>query len=292
MAPLRVLVLPAFAAAVAAISITDYVPACGPPCILNAVDEHTTCEAGDNACICRETYTVKRDGEVCLRDACSDSDYGMAPTLTPSSNSLPYPALLSTSGSGKQRRYTPANQDPGAVMKGYDTFCADVTAGPEPTSSTSTTEPAPPTSTASSTAYPTSTSTTEEPTPPTSYPTSAPTSSTDSPTSTTGTAPNPPETSTTSSGGETSPTGYPTSPGIPSNSTSIPTGGPTTLPTGSSAPVPPSSTGGSTPTESQPGSSEPSSTSTPNPVPAAGARVGGSSTVALLLACGLAFLGL
>lgn len=77
MAPVRVFALPAFAALAAAISISDYVPSCGPPCISDTVSQHTTCGASDNACICASVYTVKRDGEVCLRSACSTTDYGM-----------------------------------------------------------------------------------------------------------------------------------------------------------------------------------------------------------------------
>ncbi len=77
MAPLRVLALPTMAALAMALNVTDYVPACGPPCIYTSVDENTTCDPSDNACICESVYTIKRDGEVCLRDACSDGDYGM-----------------------------------------------------------------------------------------------------------------------------------------------------------------------------------------------------------------------
>ena len=80
MAPLRILALPALAAVAGAISVSEYVPACGPPCITTAVEKHTTCAADDNACICASVYTIKRDGEVCLRDGCSDTDYGMFST--------------------------------------------------------------------------------------------------------------------------------------------------------------------------------------------------------------------
>ena len=76
MAPLRVLALPALAAVAAAINVADYVPACGPPCITETVDKHTTCDEGDNTCICASVYTVKRDGEICLRRDCSTTDYG------------------------------------------------------------------------------------------------------------------------------------------------------------------------------------------------------------------------
>lgn len=77
MAPLRTFVLPAFVAVAAAQSISDYVPACGTTCIADTVDKSTTCSADDGACICAQVYTVKRNAEVCLRDGCSDSDYGM-----------------------------------------------------------------------------------------------------------------------------------------------------------------------------------------------------------------------
>ena len=77
MAPLRTFVLPAFAAVAAAQSIADYVPECGTGCIAETVDASTTCEADDAACICESVYTVKRNAEVCLRDGCYDSDYGI-----------------------------------------------------------------------------------------------------------------------------------------------------------------------------------------------------------------------
>ena len=85
MAPLRTLVLPAFAAVAAAQNIADFVPECGTSCIDTTVDENTTCEAGDAACICENAYSVKRNAEVCLRDECSESDYGKlsSPTHPP-----------------------------------------------------------------------------------------------------------------------------------------------------------------------------------------------------------------
>lgn len=77
MTPIRVLALPVFAAVAAAISLGEFVPACGPKCLTESVAEHTTCAPDDNSCICSLIYTVRRDGEVCLRDACSVADYGM-----------------------------------------------------------------------------------------------------------------------------------------------------------------------------------------------------------------------
>ncbi|RYP52384.1 hypothetical protein DL768_002415 [Monosporascus sp. mg162] len=121
MAPLRTLVLPAFAAVAAAQSIADYVPGCGTPCISETVDASTTCEADDASCICEYAYTVKRNAEVCLRDGCSESDYGL-------------------------------------VMTGYDEFCRDVGDGPEPEPTTSSDVPEP---TSDTTVPPTTTSTTE-----------------------------------------------------------------------------------------------------------------------------------
>lgn len=82
MAPLRVLALPAFAALATAISYSDYVPSCGPPCISKAVDENTTCDSSDNKCICDLVYTIKRDGETCFRSGCSESDYGTLSSLS------------------------------------------------------------------------------------------------------------------------------------------------------------------------------------------------------------------
>ncbi|KAJ8119699.1 hypothetical protein ONZ43_g3412 [Nemania bipapillata] len=76
MAPIRVFALPVFAALAAAISLNDFIPACGPKCIDDTVTASTTCAVDDNACICSLIYTVKRDGEACLRDACSVADYG------------------------------------------------------------------------------------------------------------------------------------------------------------------------------------------------------------------------
>jgi hypothetical protein len=77
MAPIRVFALPAFAAMAAALSINDFTPSCAPQCISDSISQHTTCATDDNKCICEQVYTVKRDGEVCLRDACSVTDYGM-----------------------------------------------------------------------------------------------------------------------------------------------------------------------------------------------------------------------
>ncbi|KAI1391482.1 uncharacterized protein F4822DRAFT_396859 [Hypoxylon trugodes] len=118
MAPLRVLAPAAFVALASAISVSDYIPSCGTQCITDTVDQHTTCDATDNACICRETYTVKRDGEVCLRQACSTTDYG-------------------------------------GVMSGFDNFCKAVSG--EPTSSSSSSTSSPTDTPTSSSSYPSST---------------------------------------------------------------------------------------------------------------------------------------
>ena len=83
MAPLRTIILPAFAAAVAAQNIADFVPECGTGCIETTIDESTHCDAGDAACLCENNYNVKRNAERCLRDECSESDYGkLLPTAT------------------------------------------------------------------------------------------------------------------------------------------------------------------------------------------------------------------
>lgn len=79
MAPVRVFALPALAAMAAAqaLSINEFIPTCAPQCISDSVTQHTTCSVDDNSCICGQIYTVRRDGEVCLRDACDPGDYGM-----------------------------------------------------------------------------------------------------------------------------------------------------------------------------------------------------------------------
>lgn len=78
MAPLRTYILPAImaVAAVRAADLPSYVPSCAPPCLYEAVDDNSTCEKDDNACICRDMYSLKRHSESCLKDGCSEADYG------------------------------------------------------------------------------------------------------------------------------------------------------------------------------------------------------------------------
>lgn len=78
MAPLRAYLLPTLAAvaAVRAIELAEFVPECAPPCIYEAVDTHSTCEPDDNACLCRDIYSLKRHSEDCLQDTCSETGYG------------------------------------------------------------------------------------------------------------------------------------------------------------------------------------------------------------------------
>ncbi|KAH9888303.1 hypothetical protein F4778DRAFT_786113 [Xylariomycetidae sp. FL2044] len=77
MASTRIIFLSALAAAVSALSFEEYIPTCGYSCTTEVVDKSTTCDINDNACLCQYTYTIKRNGEVCYTDACSDADYGL-----------------------------------------------------------------------------------------------------------------------------------------------------------------------------------------------------------------------
>lgn len=219
MAPLRVIALPAFAAVAAAISVSDYVPACGPPCISDTVAQHTTCAADDNACICAEVYTVKRDGEVCLRDACSTTDYG-------------------------------------SVMSGIDAFCKAVSSGPT-SSSTSTSSTASPTSYPTSTDIPSSSSSTESPTESTGsgYPTSTPSTSSSEtapgyPSSSASSSSVPGYPTGSSSSSPSGPSSYPSGPSSSGSSApSYPSSTSATVPSGPSSGLPgsPSSTATGTP---------------------------------------------
>lgn len=78
MAPLTTYLLPAMVAvtAVRAVDLPSLVPKCAPPCLYEAVDENSTCEKDEDACICRDIYSIKRHSESCLEDKCSDIEYG------------------------------------------------------------------------------------------------------------------------------------------------------------------------------------------------------------------------
>ncbi|KAI1111514.1 hypothetical protein F5Y14DRAFT_464419 [Nemania sp. NC0429] len=77
---LRLVAIPAFAAAATAINIDQYLPVCGVACIDESIAKHTTCAPDENSCICEQIYSVRVDGEVCLRAACSVADYGAVQT--------------------------------------------------------------------------------------------------------------------------------------------------------------------------------------------------------------------
>ena len=81
MAPLRTYLLPAAlaVAAVQATSIEEYIPKCAPKCVYTAVDENSTCEKDDNACLCRDIYSLKLHSEPCIQKACSDAEFGEPP---------------------------------------------------------------------------------------------------------------------------------------------------------------------------------------------------------------------
>ncbi|KAI1265695.1 hypothetical protein F5Y18DRAFT_44104 [Xylariaceae sp. FL1019] len=210
MAPAKFLALPALAAVAAALSINTYVPSCAPACISDAIDKHTTCDETDNVCICQNTYTIRVDGMVCLRDACAGSAYGM----------------LYLDHSGSDAGLTTCA---GQTQTGIDNFCAAVMSGGDGSSTTTTT------STSDSTTS-TSTSTSTE--------TTSTETTTETTTTETTSTPLPSSTTTTESG---TPTSYPGGSQSPTSSTESETPTSSGAPTGySTTPVPTSSGGAST----------------------------------------------
>lgn len=83
MAPLRTIILPALAAVVAAQDLVSQVPECAGSCLTKTITENSSCETDDASCICTSSYSIKRNSEGCLRDACSESEYGKLYPIPP-----------------------------------------------------------------------------------------------------------------------------------------------------------------------------------------------------------------